>query len=505
MALPITLDYKDSQTPLHQQVYEQMRRLILSGQLSAGQRLPSTRLLADSLGVARATVTDSYDRLSSEGYIHTVPCSGTFVSDRLPEQLLSSSPVQSAPDRAAASADQSSRLSAYARAVLCHDTSFQRNYVDINFGYGPPPVDLLPMEQWRRLLLAHCKRPESKVFGYSVDYAGHVGLREAIAGYLARARAIKCTPDQILIVNGSQQALDLVARVLIDRGDFAAIENPCYPPMRQCLVAQGARILPIPIDEQGLNVNYLPQQPSSKLKLVYVTPSHQYPTGTVLPLSRRIELIGWASRNNVLILEDDYNSEFRYVGRPLPALQGIDTTESVIYTGTFSKVLFPSLRIGYLVLPPNLVQAFTKAKVLSDRQSPLLEQFALADFITEGHLERHIRKMRQIYEKRRNAVVEAFKEYFGDRAALLGENSGMHVLVRFNTGLPDADVAALAATKGIGIINASLCYHENYEPGEFLFGYADIPEEKIREGIRRLREALSEVLEPVKVDPSMSA
>jgi GntR family transcriptional regulator/MocR family aminotransferase len=503
MTLPITLDPK-TDIPLHHQLYEQMREMILSGRLSPGSRLPSTRLLADSLGLARATVSDSYDRLSSEGYIHTVPCSGTFVSDRLPEHLLSSAPME-APPATVTAIDGAHKLSAYARAVMASDTTFKRNYLDINFGYGPPSLDLFPLEQWRRLLVSHCRKPDVKVFGYSVEYAGYQGLREAIAAYLARSRAVRCKPEQVLIVNGSQQALDLVARILIDRGDFVAMENPGYQPMRQCFQAQGARIMPIPVDEQGLVVNALPQEPSPRLKLVYVTPSHQYPTGSVLPLSRRLELLAWAANNNVLVMEDDYNSEFRYAGRPLPSLQGIDKAECVIYTGTFSKVMFPSLRIGYVVLPERLADVFTKAKVLMDRQSPLLEQHVLTDFINEGHLDRHIRKMRMVYEKRRNALVESFNEHFGDYAALIGENSGMHVLVRFNTGLPDDEVIELAAAQGIGIINNALCYMEDYEPGEFFFGYADMHEDKIREGVKRLYAALKPILRKVELGKSLTA
>lgn len=503
MALPITLDYEHD-TPLHQQIYEQLRGLILAGRLGPGQRLPSTRLLADSLGLARATVSDSYDRLSSEGYIHTIKCSGTFVTESLPEYLLSSAPVDRSP-KAVVLSDGSNRLSAYGRAILASEPIFQRNYFEINFGYGPPDLELMPLDLWRRLLLSHCRKADPKVFGYCVDYAGYVGLREAVASYLSRSRAVQCNADQVIIVNGSQQALDLVARILLDRGDYVAMENPGYFPMRQCCTAQGANMLPIPIDENGMNVNHLPASPSPRLKMVYVTPSHQYPTGTVLPLSRRLELLAWAANHEVMILEDDYDSEFRYSGRPLPSLQGIDKSDSVIYSGTFSKILFPAIRLGYLVVPEKLVGIFTKAKVLNDRQSPMLEQYALADFINEGHMERHIRKMRMVYEKRRNAIVGAFKEYFGDQAAVLGENSGMSVLVRFNTGLSDAEVAALAATQKVGIINARACYQEGYEDGEFLFGYSDIQEEKIVEGIRRLHTALKHVLKPVIQDNYMLA
>lgn len=504
MPLPLTLDY-ESGAPLHHQLYEQMRGLILCGKLSSGKRLPSTRLLADSLGLARATVAESYDRLSSEGYIVTVPKSGTYVSDSLPDHLLSSAPVNERLSVAPSKTEGLERLSAFGRAVLSCDTSFQRSYQEINFGYGPPEMEYFPLETWRRLLLNHCRDATSPVFAYCVDYAGHVGLREAVAAYLSRSRAVKCHADQVVVVNGSQQAIDLVARVLLDRGDYAAMEDPGYFPMRQCAMAQGANIFPVPVDEQGMVVSHLPSAPSPRMKMVYVTPSHQYPTGTVLPLARRLELLAWAAQNQVMVLEDDYDSEFRYAGRPLPSLQGIDNSDCVIYAGTFSKIMFPSVRVGYLVVPEHMATVFTKAKVLADRQAPMLEQYALADFINEGHMERHIRKMRLVYEKRRNATVATLKEVFGECVAVLGENSGMSVLARFNTGLDDQQVIELARTEKVGIITASPCYYEGYEPGEFLLGYSNLSEEKIREGIRRLHIALKPVLKPVAASAERSA
>jgi GntR family transcriptional regulator/MocR family aminotransferase len=275
--------------------------------------------------------------------------------------------------------------------------------------------------------------------------------------------------------------------------------------MRQCAMAQGANIFPVPVDEQGMVVSHLPSSPSPRMKMVYVTPSHQYPTGTVLPLARRLELLAWAAQNQVMVLEDDYDSEFRYAGRPLPSLQGIDNSDCVIYAGTFSKILFPSLRIGYLVVPERMATVFTKAKVLADRQAPMMEQYALADFINEGHMERHIRKMRVVYEKRRNATVETLKEVFGDRVAVLGENSGMSVLVRFNTDLEDQQVIELGRAQKVGIITAAPCYYEGYEPGEFLLGYSNLNEEEIREGIRRLHVALNAVLKPLAATPAQTA
>ena len=489
MPLAITLD-QHSQLPLHHQVYDQLRNMILTGRLGAGQRLPSTRLLAESLGLARATVTESYDRLLSEGYIHTVPCSGTFVSDRLPEHLLSTAPLEQAA-RPQSHPDGLQRLSVYGKTVLASSVlNIVRPMHEINFGHGPPAMEQLPIEEWRRLLNKYCKTADTAVFGYSSELAGLARLREAIASYLCRSRAVRCHAGQVIIVAGSQQALDLVARILLDSGDAAAIENPGYPAIRHACMAQGARMVTVPVDEEGLMVDKLPSAVSEPLKLIYVTPSHQYPTGTVLPLARRLELLSWASQNGVIIIEDDYNSEYRYAGRPLPSLQGIDQSDCVFYTGTFSKVLFPSIRLGYIVVPDKYVDVMTSAKVLSDRQCPSLEQNALADFINEGHLERHVRKMRMIYERRRTTLLNSLSTHFGDQVSVVGQNAGMHLLVRFRMNMSEEEVIERAAKHGVGIISSRFCYLHGYPAGEFILGYADMPEAVIEEGISRLRTAL---------------
>ena len=489
MPLAITLD-QQSQLPLHHQVYDQLRNMILAGRLGPGKRLPSTRLLAESLGLARATVAESYERLLSEGYIHTVPCSGTFVSDRLPEHLLSTAPFEGGP-RSKPVLDGLDRLSVYGKTVLSSSVlRIARPLQEINFGYGPPAMEQLPIEEWRRLLNKYCKTADNAVFGYSAEFAGLGRLREAIASYLCRSRAVRCHAGQVIVVAGSQQALDLVARILIDKDDAAAIENPGYPAVRHACTAQGARMVTVPVDDEGLMVDKLPSAASEPLKLIYVTPSHQYPTGTVLPLARRLELLSWASQNGVIIIEDDYNSEYRYAGRPLPSLQGIDQADCVFYTGTFSKVLFPSIRLGYLVVPEKYVEVITAAKVLSDRQCPSLEQNALADFINEGHLERHVRKMRLIYERRRTTLLNALTTQFGDLVSVVGQNAGMHVLVRFRMSMSEEEVIQRAAKHGVGIISSSFCYLHGYPAGEFILGYADMPEAVIQEGIARLRKAL---------------
>jgi GntR family transcriptional regulator/MocR family aminotransferase len=326
-----------------------------------------------------------------------------------------------------------------------------------------------------------------------LDYANSLGyrpLREAIARYLVQSRAVQCSADQILIVAGSQQALDLVTRILIDRGDQIALENPGYLGARQIFLAQGATLYPLPVDSSGVVVEALWKR-LPEIKLVYVTPSHQFPTGAVLSLSRRLDLLAWAELAGALIVEDDYDSEYRYGGRPIPALQGLDHRGLVLYIGTFSKVLFPSLRIGYLVVPPKLIEVFARAKWLSDRQSPLLEQYVLTDFINEGYLERHIRRMRSLYNQRRQKLVQALIDYFGERVTILGENAGMHLMVRLSTPLSDKAVISRAAAMGVGLVSARRYYLENECSGEFILGYADLREPEIEIGVQRLATALS--------------
>jgi GntR family transcriptional regulator/MocR family aminotransferase len=391
MDLPINLirnNGKDDDVPLHRQLYSEIRKAILTGRLRPKERIPSSRYLAKSLEISRTTVTNCYDQLQSEGYIETVMGSGTFVCSQLPDDLLVSSGVEgnykiNSPQII---------LSEYGVSLKNVDTSRRKELdLSINFSYGCPALDMFPMKIWRKLLSRHCSF-DSDWLDYASNTLGDKGLREAIAIYISRFRAVKCEPEQILITNGTQQALSLIVRILINKGDVITLEDPGYPSARKIFLSQEAQLLPIAVDSDGLIVKQLMQHNSPSL--VYITPSHQFPTGAILSLPRRLELLNWAQQTEALIIEDDYDSEYRYGEKPIPSLQGLDTSQSVIYIGTFSKVLFPSLRIGYIVLPQKLVPVFNSAKWLADRQLPTLEQLVLADFIQEGHLERHTRRMR---------------------------------------------------------------------------------------------------------------
>lgn len=479
MEFTLLLD-PQSPVPCYQQIYAALRQKILTGQLAPRQRLPSTRALAQSLGVSRATATQSYDQLLSEGYLQTVVGSGTYVGDQLPEALLHAPGTEPVPSESPSSL----MLSAYGQrlAEVAAGPGPEPN-TPISFRYGRPALDQVPLGIWRQLLSRHCRRADW--LDYATDPMGYEPLRQAIATYLTQARAVQCHPNQILITNGTQQALSLATQLLVSPGDTVALEEPSYLSARRIFASQGAKLHPILVDGEGMDVDTLARL-TDPIRLVYVTPSHQFPTGAVLSLPRRLALLAWAQRQGALILEDDYDSEYRYGGRPIPALQGLGSGQSVLYLGTFSKVLFPSLRIGYMVLPLALVPIFSRAKWLADRQVPTLEQAVLADFIAEGHLERHIRRMRSLYDQRRQAMVTALQTYFGARATILGENAGLHMMVRFQTTIPDADLIVRAEQVGVGLISAAPQYLGDSPGHEFIFSYTELDEGAIATGMKKL-------------------
>lgn len=487
MDLAITLE-NDSSKPLHQQLYEQLRQAILTGRLTPGERIPSTRFLAKSLSISRFTVTTSYEQLLSEGYLETVTGSGTFVCQQIPDDLILSKPIENIEKTNSLSI----KLSKYGE-TLVNTKNVPRiplPKLQINFRYGTPALSEFPIKQWRRLLSHYCSA-NLNWLEYSIEPLGYTPLREAITHYLIRSRAVNCEPEQILITNGTQQALDLILRLLISPRETIAIENPGYLSARIIFETHNANILPVSVDNSGLIIKELANYTEQNIRLVYVTPSHQFPTGAILSLPRRLELLNWAQQSGGLIIEDDYDSEFRYGEKPIPALQGLDKSDSVLYIGTFSKVLFPSLRIGYLVLPKSLVAIFTRAKWLNDRHLPILEQQVLAEFIESGYLERHIRKMRSIYDKRRQILVKALKKYFGKRAKILGEKAGIHVMVSFKTNLSDEEIIKSAAKVGVAMMSAKPHYLTTHSKSEFIFGYGELTETQLKEGIRRLAEIIT--------------
>jgi len=473
MRLAAVLDPASS-TPLHRQIYEQWRRGILTGRFRRGDPVPSTRELALTLQVSRSTVTEAYDQLIAEGYLETAHGSGTFVCRKLPDELLTARQVakQAPPERV------SVRLSPYGSRLTAEYGRPHASPGTIDFASGTPDLPHFPFVLWRRLLMRYLRKPERAIFDYAERSTGDPRLCAEIAAYVSRLRAVRATPEQVIMVNGSQQALDLCARLLLEPGDDIAMENPGYRGAHRVFTAQGAQLHPLPIDSEGAVV----RQITRPVRLAYVTPSHQLPTGVSMTLARRLEIIAWARQRRAVVIEDDYCSEYRYSGSPLPSLQGLASDAAVIYIGTFSKIMFPGLRLGYIVAPPQLVPAFARAKWLADRHTAVLEQAALADFLSEGHLERHIRRMRRLYGLRREALVESLERHFGASAKVFGEAAGMHLMVQFD----DERIAQRAAHQRVHLVSADEYYLTKPPGNEFVFGFTSIGERTIREGIRRL-------------------
>ena len=477
--LVLTLD-SQTDAPLHQQIYRQLQQAILTGRLQANQRLPATRSLAKTLGVSRTTVTQGYDQLISEGYLETRVGAGTYVCSELPElSLRVESPTADSPQ------PSDIQLSTYAQRVQQIPPRVKPQRFEIDFRYGTPALDLFPIRLWRQILARQVKSVE--VLGYAPSAMGDEGLRGAIATHIRQSRGVRCQPEQILITGGSQQALDLIARLVLHPGDKVAFEEPGYAGAHQIFTASGAEIIPIPIDRDGIDIEHVQ---TCHPRLVYVTPSHQFPTGALLSLPRRLELLHWARETGAMIIEDDYDSEYRYGGRPVPALQGLDGGSCVFYVGTFSKVMFPGLRMGYLVVPEPLIFTFQTAKWLADRQPPALDQRALCEFIQAGHLDRHLRKMRVCYASRRLALVQALQHHFGEAIQVLGDQAGLHIMVRWETDLTDDEIVNRAASLNVGIYSARRQYLNPTHQGEFVFGYAELDETAIHNGIQRLVTAV---------------
>jgi GntR family transcriptional regulator/MocR family aminotransferase len=478
MRAAILLDRR-SLAPLHRQVYDQWRQGILLGRFRRAERVPSTRELATALSVSRSTVTQAYDQLIAEGYLESSQGSGTFVCRQLPDELLR-------PDQThVAITDETPpmRLSRYG-AGLNDDFSYPPAPPPgfIRFTQWRPDLAHFPLSVWRKLLMRRLRSATPDLFDYAEHSGGLLELRNEIAAYVARSRAVRCTPEQVVIVNGSAQGIDLCARLLLEPGDEVAIENPGYHGAHRILAGYGARLRPAGIDENGIVIRDL----GKKARMVYVTPSHQFPTGVAMSLARRLELIEWSRRHQAVVIEDDYDSEYRYSGPPLPALQGLATGVAVIYIGTFSKVMFPSLRIGYVIAPQSLIARLRRAKWLADRHTSVPDQAALADFIAEGHLERHIRRMRRLYGRRRDVLVESLERCFGNRAQIRGEAAGMHLLVRFQ----DERIAEKAEAVKVQLVSSASYYLTEAPRGEFVLGFSSIGERSIREGIRRLAETI---------------
>lgn len=472
--------------PLHRQLYIKLREQILHGQLTPGGRMPSTRILAGDLRVSRNTVIHAFEQLAAEGYLQATTGSGTFVVPDLPDRMFSAARSrQPQPRQPAASVPfRKRKWSRFADLITQEALKTFPPPAYRPFQLGFPALDAFPFDIWARLIARHRANGTNELLGYGPT-GGHLRLRQAIADYLAVARGVHCKPDDIVIVSGTQQALDLTARLLIDPGDPVIIEEPGYFGAQSAFQSAAARLVPVPVDRSGIDPSRIPAR-GRGARLVYLTPSNQFPLGSNMGITRRMQWIQWASACNGLIIEDDYDSEFRYNSRPTPALQSLDQTGRVIYVGTFSKVLFPALRLAYVVLPPDLVALFRRAKAIADLHSAGLEQDVVADFMAEGHFARHIRRMRVLYLERLEVLVRALEKYLSGVVEIEQTDAGMHLVARFRDKRDDVAVVAKAVSAGISVVPLSSCYLGARKASGLLLGYAGYQPEQIRKAVQKL-------------------
>lgn len=488
--IAIVVDQRTRST-LQTQVYEQIRNMIVDGVLPLGAALPSTRELAKQLSLSRNTVMLAYARLSDEGYITFRPTRGTYVNTDLPDQSIGSDLYYRTDLSEAISKKQASIFSGHAHQV----TSPNRKTATIDFWPGSPDRSAFPTRQWRRILLDQFDAAGAELTEYG-DPAGHPQLREAIAAHLGPSRGIRVRAQRIIIVTGTQMALNIVCRLLVGAGTGVVVENPCYEGASNVFESYQGRLIPVPVDSEGLRTEELPKK---NVTVAYVTPSHQFPLGHAMSLDRRRQLIDWSNATGAYLLEDDYDADFKFTGPPLPALASMDNEQSVFYLGTFSKALGPGLRIGFMIAPSHLHDRALAVKTLFDHGFPWLEQVVLSRFLQSGEYTSHLRRIRQIYAARLATLREALNTHFTD-IDIAGDQSGMHVAWTLPKGAPPAaDVAELALRRGVGVypVGTSFCriFEQKYD--EFrrtlIMGYAAVRDRYIKEGVSRIAQCIPDV------------
>jgi GntR family transcriptional regulator/MocR family aminotransferase len=486
---PVALD-SSGKIPMYSQVSEWFRRAIVAGQLRPGQRLPSTRSLAAELKISRIPVTSAYEQLHAEGYLETFVGAGTCVARSIPDDALKPAPGKirsgTAAQQQISRATPRRRISRRVDLLRAQAQTWSNELVA--FRMSLPALEHFPVGLWSKLVNRHVRKPSRQALAYG-DAKGYAPLREAIAEYLGAVRAVRCEPSQVLVTTGSQQGIQLSAQVLLDVDERVWIEEPGYPGARQALLMAGAQLVPVPVDREGLNVA-AGIRSAGAARAAYITPSHQYPLGVTMTAARRVLLLNWAARSGAWIIEDDYDSEYRLGGRPIASLQGLDTDARVIYVGTFSKMMFPALRLGYVVVPKDLVDAFSNARDATDQFSSTLYQAVMADFIREGHLARHIRRMRMLYMERRTALVEEIRKQMDGRLEVIGAEAGMHLVALLPKGASDVALAKKAAKSGISAMPLSSCYLKAPARGGLVLGYGGVDARQIRDGMSKLRSCI---------------
>jgi GntR family transcriptional regulator / MocR family aminotransferase len=485
--LPISLPAPRRATSLYRWLYEELRTAILDGRLHPGARLPATRDLAEAYGLSRATIVSAFEQLKSEGYVEGRTGSGTYVSSVLPEELLQASKIREETESAEKRLPHARvHLSAYARRLQPYRMQPVRPVRA--FRANQAALDLFPATLWAQVAARRLRRVTAKLLAGG-EPLGFRPLREAVSDYLNTSRGVKCSADQVLIVSGAQEALDRSARVLLNPGEPVWMEEPGYPAAADVFHAMGAKICPVPVDAEGLNFEH-GQHRWKRARLVYVTPAHQFPLGVTMSLRRRLAMLEWARGAGTLIFEDDYDSEYRYSGRPVPAMQGLDRSGVVIFAGSFSAVLFPALRLGYMVVPPEMVDIFAAAESVSTHHPPLLEQAVLCDFITEGHFARHIRRMREIYAERLGVLVETARERLAGILTISGIEAGLQTVGWLKERVTAEQAASLAAERDVEVVPLTRYAWGKSSKQGLVLGFAAVAPKELRRGVEQLARAL---------------
>jgi GntR family transcriptional regulator / MocR family aminotransferase len=485
---PIALD-RHSSTPMHQQLYDWFRKAILNGQIRPGRRVPSTRGLAAELKISRLPVVNAYEQLLAEGYFETFVGAGTSVAGSIPDDTLSVAPAQDRKSLVHAATPAPRPISRRGTSMAQQPSQLWLNDTGA-FRVSLPALEQFPCGIWSSLVARQSRKRSNSIMAYG-DPMGYLPLRRAIAEYVGTARGVRCDASQILVTTGSQQGLQISAQVLLDPNDQVCIEEPGYPGARQAFMMAEAQIIPIPVDWEGMRVSEIARR-GCDARVAYVTPSHQYPMGMTMSAARRMLLLHWAARTGAWIIEDDYDSEYRFDSRPMASLQGLDTEARVIYLGTFSKVMFPALRLGYVIVPKDLVPAFAASRDATDIFSSTFFQAVMSDFIREGHFARHIRRMRMLYMERRKSLVNAIHLHMRDVVEVIGPEAGMHLVALLPPGLDDIAVSRAAGTRGIFAMPLSSCYTTAPKRGGLVLGYGGTNQHKIHGAIRKLKLSVAQ-------------
>jgi GntR family transcriptional regulator/MocR family aminotransferase len=481
-SLPLSLPQPPAGTQLYRWLYEQLRKAILDGRLKPGTRVAATRELATMYRLSRATVVAAFEQLRAEGYVEGRSGSGTYVSKVLPEQLLEtgqSHRERKLPHRRISLSAYAKRLQPFRPILPQPVRAFRPNQAALN---------LFPTTLWAQVAARRLRSVSAKLLAGG-EPLGYRPLREAVAGYLNTSRGVKCSTEQVLIVSGALEGLDRTARLVLNPGDPAWIEQPGYPAAASVLGAIGAKICGVPVDAEGLNLEQdIRVRP--RPRLVYVTPAHQFPLGVTMSLRRRLALLEWARKQGVVVFEDDYDSEYRYSGRPVPALQGLDRAGVVIFGGSFSAVMFPSLRLGYLVVPPEMIDTFAAAQSVSTHHPSLLGQAVLCDFITEGHFARHIRRMRQIYAERLGVLLNCAQVHLAGTLEISTVEAGLQTIGWLSGRLSADRVARLAAERNVEIGPLRTYSFGRVRGNGIVLGFAAVEPKELRRGVEELARIL---------------